>query len=88
MQFRKDFAKYDNLRSEIGFRFQQDRVHIHVRKKSTSLRLKRLSPSNLSAFGRNERIQRHILRFKRRNLYSGPMEHTANPGRDQTLPDI
>ena len=61
------FALHDHLCAHIRFGFEQDRVHVRMRRQPTGQRLKRLCATNLSAVRGDSSVVRHVLRFERRD---------------------
>ena len=57
-----------HLRARVGFRLDQDRVHIHMRLQPGGGGLHGLGAADLAAIGTHGSIVGHILRFERGNL--------------------
>ena len=60
-------AEHDHLRAHPALGLQQDRIHLDARLNAGGLGLHRLGASNLAAVGRDERVERHVLRLERRD---------------------
>ena len=75
-------ALHDDLRTAVGLRLQQHRIHVYARSHSRRARLHRLGAADLAALHRNGRIVRHVLRLERRHLQSAPHQRARQP-RDQ-----
>ena len=61
------FALHDHLCAHIRFGFEQDRVHVRMRRQPTGQCLKCLCATNLSAVRGDSGVVRHVLRFERRD---------------------
>ena len=57
----RDFPHQDNLGFAVRGRFEQNRVHAHIRFYTGSFRLKDLRPAHLFAVTGDPRVQCHIL---------------------------
>ena len=84
----KYFSLHDDLRPGIGFRLEQNGIHIHMGGNSTGFGLQGLSAPDLSALRRDKGVQRHILRFEGRHAEPGAIQQPAEPGRDHAFPDV
>ena len=70
----------NHLRTRVGRRLQQDRVHLGMRRQPTSPRLHRLGAADFAAVHRHRAVQYHILRLERRDAHPAPVQQTAQPG--------
>ena len=75
-------AVNDDLRADIGVGFEQHRVHVAVGRKAAGPRLHRLSTADLTAIHGDRAIERHVLRFERRDACAATREQPAQ-ARDQ-----
>jgi hypothetical protein len=66
----------------VTFRFKQYRVHLDRRCDPCCLSLDNLSPAHFVASRRDEGVERHVLRFERRDSQSLLFENPAQR-RDQ-----
>src|SRR5260370_16813251 len=80
-------AEHDNLRTHSAFRLQQDRIHLDARLDAGGLGLYRLCASDLAAVGRDERVERHVLRLERCDVQPFAMKDSAERGDNQAFAD-
>jgi len=78
----RDMAVDDDLGLLVGRRLQQHRVEVGMRRQPGGQRLQCLRPADLATIDRDRRIQRHVLRLKRRDAHAPPFEDAAQR-RDQ-----
>ena len=83
-----DFSLHDQLRADIGLRFQQDRVHVDGWRGFAGTRLQCLRPADLKPFAGNGGIVRHVLRLERPHPQSTLYQHPAQPGHQHGFSDI
>ena len=76
-------ALHHNLRACAAFGFDQNRVHINMRRKTYGLSLHGLCATNLAPSGADSRIVRHILWLKRRNIDPTLARSTTQPRNKQ-----
>ena len=77
-----------DLRGAVARRFEQERVHIRMARYAGGFGLYGLRASELQPVGRHERVECHILCFKRSRTISVLQEYPAESGRNHTFPDI
>ena len=78
----------DNLGAAIAGRLEQNRIHAHIRCNARRLCLHDLRASHLGAVRRDKRIERHVLRLKRRRLEPVLSENAAQCRNRQALARI
>ena len=81
-------ALHDDLRSDFAFGLEQHRVHVGMRLKPASQRLKRLRPPDLAAIHRDGGIVGHILRLERRDRQAPQFQCSTNPSHQHRLADV
>ena len=64
---RHPLALHHDLRTDIGFRLEKNRVHVRMGRQAASHRLQGLRAPDLSAIRGDGGIVRHVLRLERRN---------------------
>ena len=84
----RHLAHQHHLRFAVAGRLEQHRVHAHVRRDPRRFGLENLRPAHLFAIWRNTRIERHILRFKRRGALTVLIKNTAQPRDQHAFTDV
>jgi hypothetical protein len=78
----------DDLGADLALRFQEDRVHIHGRRRTGGARLQRLGAADLAAVRGHRGVVGHILRLERADAKAAPQEGAAEARDHQRLADI
>ena len=87
-QGRDTFSLHDHLRADIGFRLQQNRIHVGVRLDAGGQRLQRLGAADLAAVDRHRRIVRHVLRLERAHAKTPSRPGAREPRDDERLAHV
>ena len=80
--------RHHDLRADIGFRFQQDRVHVGMRLDPAGQCLQCLRAADLAAVHRHGGVVRHVLRLEGAHGQPTPDGRPAEAGNKQGFSDV